>query len=118
ACRCVCIASLCNNIIACDQLSKCSILAIQKSSVCQANEELAACRIRILRSCHRNDSSNMRPLVKLSLHLVSRPSSPDHGIICFAQRIAALNHKAFYDPMESGAVVETAAADGLESIAG
>src|SRR4029453_13928748 len=59
------------HIVSFDQLSKGRVLPVKKTGVGQANEELASCRIRMLRTRHRDDAADVGPVIELSLDFVT-----------------------------------------------
>src|SRR5512139_428131 len=54
-----------------DHLPKYRVLPIEEIGVCDANKELRAGAIRIVRAGHRNTASLVRPTVELRLYLVA-----------------------------------------------
>ena len=108
------------NVIAFDQLAERGVLLVQKAGVTEADEKLAASRIRMLRTRHGKHAAHMGLVVELSLELFARaagaPAFFHAGV--FGQRIAALDHEAFDDAMKRGAIVEAFARKFLEILDG
>jgi len=104
------------HIVAFDQLSEGSVLAIEETRVPQANEKLAAGGIRVLRSRHRNYAPHVRAIIEFRLDLVSRIArSPEMlGGNVFCVRIPTLNHETFDDAVKCRAIIKALAGELLE----
>src|SRR4051812_21824580 len=103
-----CLADFSEDLVPGNELPERCVFTVKKGRITQTNEELATGRIRIIRASHGNNAALMRAFVKLSFDLVAWVTgtplvfSPQ----IFGQRIAALNHEAFDDPMKSRAIVK------------
>ena len=53
-------------------------------------------------------------IIELRLDLVTRTARADHWVIRFAQRVAALDHETFDDPVEGRPVIESLAREFFE----
>src|SRR5262245_65558217 len=100
------------HIVAFDQFAKGGVLAVEKrwalTWLAVADEELAACRIGVLRAGHRDDATHVRPVVELSFDLVARIAGPPFdffgGILGLG--ITTLDHEAFDNTLETGPVIQ------------
>jgi len=104
------------NVITLDQFAERSVLMVEKTRVAVANEKLAAGGIRIAAPRHRNNPAHVRMIIKLGVdHVTGAASAPAiFGAGVLGEWIAALNHEAFDDAMEQGAVIKTLPGELLE----
>src|SRR5438552_10769241 len=111
-----CGGNLFEHVIAFYQFAERGVLVIDKVGVAMTDKELAAGRIRIIRSRHGKNAAVVLAIVEFGLDFVARiarsPLGFLAGILC--QRIAALNHKILNDTMETSAVIESLPGKGLE----
>lgn len=104
-----------DNLHSRNDFAESGIIAIEESIVFIANEELAACAVRILGPRHRNHPSFMREIIfdavtfKFAFDRIIRSARAN------TIGIAALNHKAFNNPMENQAIVK-ALVDQIDEI--
>ena len=113
-------SQLLQHVVALDELAEGRVLTIQEARVAVADEELAACRIRILGPGHGDHTPLVGALVELGLDLVARVAGAPAVLlgIVLGQRIAALDHETLDDPMERGAIVEALLGQGFEILDG
>src|SRR5439155_24438098 len=115
-----CIPNRSKHLIASDEPAKSSVLPVQEFCLGQANEELAAGRVGVLRAGHRDDAANVRLVIELGLDFVARSARAPTAlpVRVFGERIAALYHETFHDAVECGAVVKTLPGQPLEILDG
>ena len=103
------LADLLQHVLALDEMTKGGVVAVEVLRGIQANEELAARRIRVLGAGHGNDSGHMMALIEFCFHIMVGAAASPHRFLAgvLAERIAALNHETLDDAMKSGAIVET-----------
>ena len=87
-------------------MTKGCILAIQESTVLMDDEELGRSAVRVIGTCHGDDTSHMRNII---FHTICRELTFD-GLLRTAGSvsigIAALDHESGDDAMESQTIVE------------
>src|SRR5207245_6907524 len=112
SCRC----DFFQHFVTLDQFAKSGVLAVEKCRVAVANKKLAAGRIGIVRTRHREHAARIPLFIKLGRDFVARIARAPGRLFAFIfrERIAALNHKAFDDAMKRGAIVKTLARQFLE----
>src|SRR5712692_11045949 len=88
------ITELAEHVVASDQLAEGGVLTVEKLRVSQADEKLAARRIRVLRAGHGNCATAMRAFVELGLDRVAGAAgAPARFCLWIArQRVPALDH--------------------------
>src|SRR5688572_33145333 len=81
ACRRGCVADALQHLVPFGELTKRRVLAVQKFRVGQANEKLAAGRIRMLGAGHGEDTAHVRTVIKLGFDFVKigRASCRERG---------------------------------------
>ena len=91
-------------------------MAVEELGVAEADEELAAGAVGVLGARGGEHAPDVRAVVELGLDLVAGIAGAPAGFVrdVFGERVAALDHEAFHDAMERGAVVEPLAGELLE----
>src|SRR6266849_3447451 len=110
------LTELAEHVVASDQSAEGGVLAVEKLRVSQADEKLAARRVRVLRAGHGNSAAAMRAFVELGLDRVAGAAgTPARFCLWIArQRVPALDHETLEDAVKGGPIVEAVFGEGLE----
>ena len=108
------------NVVAFDQLAERGVLMVEERRVAMTDEKLAAGGIGIVRAGHGNDAAHVRAVIELGLDLVTRPARAPQVFLArvLGQRVAALNHETFDDPVKTSAVIKAFLGEGFEILDG
>src|ERR1043166_2462629 len=91
------------HLVAFDQLAESRVLSVEETRIAVADEELAARRIRILRTRHAEHAAHMLLGVELRLDLVARIARAPARLVrvVLRERVAALDHEVLDHAMET-----------------
>jgi hypothetical protein len=114
------VAQLAEHIVAFDQFTEGGVLAVQETSICKADEKLAASGIGIRGASHGENAAHVGTFIEFGFDLVPGTAGAPHGFLAgiLGERIATLDHEAFDDAMKGGAVVKTFAGKCFEVLDG
>jgi len=97
------------------QLAEGRVLTIEELGFAVAEEKLGAGAVRVLRSSHGDDATDMGFLVELSFHFPTGAAGARHPSFAgLGVRATPLDHKTLDDTVEGRAVIEAGAGELLE----
>ena len=100
------------DIDALGDLAECGILAVEMGGVIDHDEELAACAVRALASCHGENAGGVLQIVLEAVHSELTLDAVAGAAHAGAFRVAALDHEARDDAVEDGAVIKALLNEG------
>jgi hypothetical protein len=97
------------HVVAFDQFAEGGVLMVQLSRIAVADEKLASGGIGILGTGHGDHAANVGMVVEFRGDFVAGIAGAPHGFLrrIFGEGIAALDHEAFDDAVETGSIVKT-----------
>ncbi|MFM1944067.1 MAG: hypothetical protein RI897_3049 [Verrucomicrobiota bacterium] len=113
-------SDLFEDVIAIHQLAEGGVLAIEELGIAMADEELGSGGVRVLGAGHGDDPADVGFLVELGFDFVAGAAGAEDVFLggVFGIGVTALNHEAFDDAVEAGAVVEAFGGQFLEILDG
>ena len=103
-----CVADVAQRVVACAQLAKGGVLAVEEVCIAKTDKKLAAGGVRIGRSGHRDDTANMWTIVELGLdRMAGTAGAPEvFERLILGLRVAALDHESGHDTVKASAIVK------------